>query len=123
MLYNISNHPSSEWNESQLAAARQLAGEVVDIEFPKISPYDSSEDIASLAQNFAITIAQKMDPEHDIAHVMGEHTFCFMLVNTLLSIGIRCVASTTNRVVNYTIEGDKISQFDFVAFRDYTSLT
>lgn len=119
MFYNISNHPSKYWPQHQLSVAHQMAGEVVDIPFPEVSPYDNSSDIDLKAKQFAQTIIDGLT-EGDVVHIMGEHTFMFSLVSFLLKNGVRCVASTTSREVAYSENGDKISQFHFVAFRDYS---
>ncbi|MBV6479138.1 MAG: hypothetical protein HGGPFJEG_01899 [Ignavibacteria bacterium] len=47
---------------------------------------------------------------------MGE--FTFSMVNMLLSNGIRCVSSATERV-SKEIDDRKISEFRFVKFRVY----
>ena len=118
MFYNISNHPSKYWPQNQLSEAHQIAGEVVDIPFPEVSPYDSATEIHLKAKLFAQAITDRL-AEGDVVHIMGEHTFMFSLVSFLLKKGVRCVASTTSREVAYSKNGDKISQFHFVNFRDY----
>lgn len=118
MFYNISNHPSKYWPQHQLSVAHQIAGEVVDIPFPEVSPYDNSSDINLKAKQFAQAIIDGLT-DGDVVHIMGEHTFMFALVSYLLQHGVRCVASTTSREVEYNETGDKISQFHFVNFRDY----
>lgn len=118
MFYNISNHPSKYWSDHQLSEAHQMAGDVVDIPFPEVSPNDSATETSLKAQQFAQTIIQKL-ADGDVVHIMGEHTFMFALVSYLLQHGVRCVASTTSREVEYSEKGDKISQFHFVNFRDY----
>lgn len=119
MFYNISNHPSNYWPQNQLSEAHQIAGEVVDIPFPEVSPYDGSDIITSKAKQFGQELISKLEGG-DVIHIMGEHTFMFALVSYLLQHGVRCVASTTHREVEYNETGDKISQFHFVNFRDYS---
>lgn len=119
MFYNISNHPSKYWPQHQLSEAHQMAGEVVDIPFPEVSPYDGSDIITSKAKQFGQELISKLEGG-DVVHIMGEHTFMFSLVSYLLQHGVRCVASTTSREVEYNETGDKISQFHFVNFRDYS---
>ncbi len=119
MFYNISNHPSKYWPQHQLSEAHQMAGEVVDIPFPKVAPNDSADEISLKANQFANEIKEKLT-DGDVVHIMGEHTFMFALVSNLLRKGVRCVASTTSREVEYQNNGDKVSQFHFVAFRDYS---
>ena len=96
-----------------------MAGEVVDIPFPEVSPNDNASEINLKAKLFAQTIIDRLT-EGDVVHIMGEHTFMFALVSYLLQHGVRCVASTTSREVEYNETGDKISQFHFVNFRDYS---
>ena len=50
---------------------------------------------------------------------MGELTFCFSVVQQLKEKGVRCVASTTERVVEETDDNKKVSKFTFVQFREY----
>lgn len=115
---NISNHPSSGWGEEQLSAA-QWYGEIMDFPFPSVSPYASSEEIQKLADETAAQIASDY-PDADItAHVMGEMTFTFALVTRLKALGIRCVASCTDRVAENLGNGDKLSHFHFAQFREY----
>ncbi len=118
MFYNISNHPSKYWPSHQLSLAKQMAGEVVDIPFPEVSPHDGATDTYLNAQQFAQEIINRL-ADGDVVHIMGEHTFMFSLVSFLLEHGVRCVASTTIREVEYTENGEKISHFHFVAFRNY----
>ena len=118
MFYNISNHPSKYWAENQISKAKQIAGDVVDIPFPEISPYDGAEEVSSYAKVFGMELIDKLE-DGDVIHIMGEHTFMFALVSYLLEHGVRCVASTTSREVEYNEAGDKISQFHFVDFREY----
>ncbi len=118
MFYNISNHPSKFWPDHQISKAKQIAGDVVDIPFPEVSPYDEAEVISSKAKQFGQELINKIE-SGDVIHIMGEHTFMFALVSYLLEHGVRCVASTTSREVEYNETGDKISQFNFVDFREY----
>lgn len=121
MLYNISNHPSTAWDESQLAAARQLSGGVIDLTFPVVLPQLTSDDVNELAQGYAESVSMLIDPKVDVVHVMGEMTFCYALVHELQKLGIRCFASTTTRQVSYNDQGEKVSLFHFVTFREYTA--
>jgi len=54
--------------------------------------------------------------ENNAVNIMGE--FTFSMVNMLLSNGIRCVSSATERV-SKEIDDRKISEFRFVKFRVY----
>lgn len=117
MLINFSNHPSDLWEEHQLTAARQF-GEIVDVPFPDVSPTWTAEEIKSLADEYATILMKKCDSS-TIVHVMGEMTFTFAVVSRLKAQGIVCVASTTERNAQITPNGQKLSDFQFVQFREY----
>lgn len=52
-------------------------------------------------------------------HVMGEMTFVYQFVKRATAAGLRCVASTTERIAVDHPEGRKTSEFRFVRFREY----
>lgn len=114
---NFSNHPSEKWDEAQLAAA-QVYGEVKDFTFPTISPKMSSNEVKKLAEEYVEIILKKFGMDI-IVHVMGEMTFTFMVVTRLKEMGIKCIASTTERKTTYASDGTKLSEFSFVKFREY----
>lgn len=115
MFINLSNHPSEGWSEEQLAAAQQY-GEIVDIHFPNIEPAFTSSMVSSLAD---ITVDTIIALGKDIVvHIMGEMTFTYAVVSRLKALGIKCLASTTERIVTEQ-DGKKISEFRFVQFREY----
>ena len=116
MLVNLSNHPSGFWSEEQLAAARQF-GDIVDVPFPNIDPSSSSATVHSIADKAADDITAMA--EDIVVHVMGEMTFTFMVVTRLKEMGIKCIASTTERKTTYNDDGTKLSEFSFVKFREY----
>lgn len=113
MLLNLSNHPSSNWTELQLAAA---GGNVVDLAFPQVAPDGDEAYIEQLANDYYNIINAMSNIE--AVHIMGEMNFTYALVSKLKAHNIRCLASTTKRE---TVEenGVKISKFNFVRFREY----
>ena len=119
MFINISNHPSSSWEDNQLRVAN-MSGPICDISFPDIPPDWDVKKVSHLVDVYWKKVKEVL-PEPDgvsVIHVMGESVFTFMLVSLLLSEKYIVVASTTERVVFY--EGDKkISSFKFVRFRSY----
>lgn len=144
MLINLSNHPSSAWSEEQLQEALKQFGRVSDLPFPAISPDDETTSVDKLADGFVQQIldmrihpfqeAQSINSaskqrgagcldqlEPFAVHLMGELTFCFALAARLQSRSIRCLVSTTQRKA-VEQDGMKLSQFNFVKFRDYPSL-
>jgi hypothetical protein len=124
MLINLSNHESGRWSTKQKQAAEQLFGEVRDFPFPAIDPAASVEKIIELAQSYLqscqFMILQSVPQAGQSAiHVMGEMTFVYQFVKLSTVAGLRCVASTTERIAVDHPDGSKTSEFRFVQFRDY----
>lgn len=115
MLLNISNHPSSRWTAQQQKTAEQQFDTIEDLAFPNIAPEATSDEVQLLADEFMKKINQRPIAA---VHLMGEMTFTFALVSKLKKVGIKCIASTTNRIVEEK-DGKKIVQFQFVQFREY----
>lgn len=114
---NFSNHPTTRWGKKQLEAALQY-GEVVDFPFPVVSPEMNENDMHRLADKYAEQLLKVYGAKTTV-HIMGEMTFTFMVVTRLKELGIRCVASTTERKVTYNSDGVKQTEFQFVMFREY----
>lgn len=117
---NLSNHPSADWNEDQLTAARQL-GEVIDVPFPDVHPELTPKDINKQADAIVCQVHQMVigDTVGTTIHVMGEMTMTYALVKAFKDVGYRCVASTTERKTTNNPDGSKTSIFSFCAFREY----
>lgn len=115
MLLNLSNHPSVTWPENQKKAALEQYNSIEDLAFPQIDPMDGEDAIDRLVEKYESKIRQ-INPM--AVHIMGEMTFTYRLINRLKSIGIPCIASTTNRKVTEK-DGIKTSVFEFVRFRSY----
>jgi len=118
LFINLSNHPSSTWQPAQLKAARQY-GEIIDIDFPTVDALCKPERVDHLANQYAQDIINRGAPTCITAHVMGEMTLTFRIVELLKAQGIRCVASTTKRIVTDLTDNRKETQFTFVQFREY----
>ena len=117
MLINLSNHPSTVWDEKQVMAAHGY-GEIVDMPFPAVSPMADSREVRNLASDYVSRIMDMAD-EHCVVHVMGEMTFTYHVVVGLKENGITCLASTTDRDTFYDKQGRKVSDFTFVRFREF----
>lgn len=117
VFVNLSNHPSSDWDEAQLKAAEEF-GRVEDMPFPNISPDVTENQIENLAKEYRDKILEKALDNEVTVHVMGEMTFCFTLISMLRRCNIPCLASCTERIVSEN-NGNKISSFGFVGFRKY----
>ena len=48
---NFTNHPSSQWSESQILAAKSF-GEIIDLPFPSVDPFCDEEEIEQLAKQY-----------------------------------------------------------------------
>lgn len=119
IFINLSNHPSSQWSEAQLAAARKI-GKITDIQFPAIDPDDSPEKIQTMAQSLFKFLRALGKP---VVMVQGEFTFTYQLVRLLQEAGIRAVVSCSRRVSEEYVDEKgatvKVSSFRFEGFRDY----
>lgn len=118
MLINLSNHPSSKWSDKQKGLAEFLFGEIVDMQFPNIDPHANEEEVQLLADKYFGELLTIINNPDDVVHIMGEQTFCYYLINKLRDFGIKCLASTTERIVEER-DGQKISRFEFARFRYY----
>ena len=120
IFINLSNHPSAKWKAEQLSAAKKKFGQIVDFDFPAVSPDANPVEITALAQQTVDTIIQQYGGAYKLTvHIMGEMTLTFALVSQLKAKGIRCVASTTERLSEDLPDGSKRSDFKFVSFREY----
>lgn len=117
-LINFSNHPSELWGEKQLNAAK-IYGEIKDIAFPAINPEACDNQIEELADQYIKEILSLKKEGKITVHIMGELTFTFMVVSQLKAMGIKCIASTSERNAEDMTDGRKISDFQFVRFRSY----
>ncbi len=119
IFINLSNHPSSQWGEDQLAAARKL-GKITDIPFPAIDPQTPPEKIQNCAKSLFSFIRALGKP---VVMVQGEFTFTYQLVRLLQEAGIRAVVSCSRRVSEEYVDEKgatvKVSSFRFEGFRDY----
>ena len=119
MLINCSNHPYEIWSDLQKEAA-SIYGEVTEMPFPQIDPVLDSDEIRRLVAEYARKIEQQ---KPDAVFVAGEFTFTFMLVDKLLSDGVKVIASCSRRVTEEIKKEDgtneKKSVFRFERFREY----
>ena len=119
MLINCTNHPYEIWGEAQREAAEKF-GEVVDLPFPQIEPRSSTEELRRLTERYARRI-EAQQPEAVL--VAGEFTFACMLVDRLLTDGVRVLSTRSRRITQEELNPDgtnrKTSVFVFDCFREY----
>lgn len=119
VFVNLSNHPSADWSEEQKKAALVYGG-IIDVPFPSVPSSCSDKVMQKLADKAVGAVGKAAYPAREVTvHVMGEMTLTYRIVNKLKARGIRCLASTSDRVANDLGNGEKISQFHFVEFREY----
>ena len=119
VFVNLSNHPSADWSEEQKKAALVYGG-IIDVPFPSVPSSCSDKAMQKLADKAIGAVTKAAYPAREVTmHVMGEMTLTYRIVNKLKARGIRCLASTSDRVANDLGNGEKISQFHFVEFREY----
>lgn len=119
VFVNLSNHPSADWSEEQKKAALAYGG-IIDVPFPSVPSSCSDKAMQKLADKAVGAVGKAAYPAREVTvHVMGEMTLTYRIVNKLKARGIRCLASTSDRVANDLGNGEKISQFHFVEFRKY----
>jgi len=124
MLINFTNHPGDKWSKNQYETAIKTYGSVIDYKFPEVPPEATEDEIEELANKYFSMIAAAFDscanePYPNAVHIQGEFTFVFRLVAMLLNSGIKCVASTTKRIVTENDDGTQTYKFEFVKFREY----
>ena len=120
MFVNFSNHSSDKWSLEQINEAKKY-GEIVDIDFPILSPTFKEEDIKRIGDE-CVDIILSYNPQ--VVMCQGEFTLIFYVVSKLMKEGVVCVAACTERVVTEKAQVDGIiekeSLFKFSGFRKYT---
>lgn len=121
MFINFSNHPSGRWDEKQVKAAT-LYGEILDIQFPEVSPVANEDDIELLAKKCVNTIKKNLSKDSAVM-VQGEFTLTYAIVRLLMQDGIKVVSACSERNVteDTDIDGNIVRKvrFDFKRFREY----
>ena len=123
MFLNISNHGSASWSKEQLAAARELGGEVIDIQFPTVDPAANEKDIVMQAIDLVNYIYVDLALEPVVAMIQGEMTLTYALVGILRENGVKVVAACSDCCVTEAAKEDGTTEkkaiFKFVQFREY----
>lgn len=119
LLLNLTNHPSSLWDETQREAALEY-GEVVDMPFPAVDEQSDEAYIEALAAEYENKVLEYTHEHQVTVHLMGELTFTFALLKRLQNHSINCIASTSKRIVKENIHDHKREvTFQFARFRKY----
>ena len=116
MFYNISNHPSARWSNSQKTAT--ASDVIVDVPFPNIPPKSTLKEVENMVAQVSVQIA----PESGVL-VAGEPTFCAALVKELQLKNCKCwVACSERNTITNNDDGTKTVCFQFVQFREWPKL-
>lgn len=119
VLVNLSNHPSSKWSREQSDAAMEYGSELVDIPFPAVEGSADEQDIDRLAQECFDRILEVAAGRNVTVHVAGEFTLTVKVVEHCKKVGIPCVASCSERIMEEGPDGTIIRRFAFSRFRRY----
>lgn len=119
ILINLTNHPSIRWSVEQTDAANNY-GSIIDMPFPVVDEKGDEQYINDLVKEYFNKILIYKSDCNITVHIMGEMTFTFALIKLLQQQGIKCIASTTKRII--IDEGDGVKEkviFEFCRFREY----
>lgn len=84
-----------------------------------VDPGSTSEIVEEAAKEIVEEIKSRAKWNTVTVHVMGEMSLTYILVKKLSAIGIRCVCSTSYRMVKDAEDGKKVVEFHFERFREY----
>ncbi len=113
-LINLSPFPAKDWSLAQQEVAIQAYGEIIDWDFPAVSPTLDAKALQVLIDHYYRKILNK--PPKAV-HIMGELTFTFGLVERLKAVGIPCIASVWNGENTNELTDELATKF--VQFRAY----
>ena len=125
MFFNISNHlcqaKNSTWSAEQIAEAKVLGGDVVDLPFPKVTPTMSNDEIASIAGEVARDVfGMAKGSDNNGAMVAGEYTTTILIIAALQKLGIPCYFGQSERIAEERVEDGEVvvvHKFTFAGFR------
>lgn len=118
-LINLTNHPSKMWSDGQLLAAKEYVT-IIDLPFPAVDETADELYIKDLAHKNLSKILEYRSTYDIVVHIMGEMTFTFAIIKMLQEEGVKCIASTTKRIVLGEKPGIKEEVvFEFCRFREY----
>lgn len=124
LVFNMSWNSIEKWSDEQTKGANGLfidqtaPVKMVDLQYPKVSPYFTRDDIISIAKQVksqvsALAVKQGVyDASCIIVNIEGEPTSMHHIVNELTKAGITCVACCRTR----SKEDNKLQ---FVKFRRF----
>ena len=119
VFVNHTNHPSANWGEDQMKAAKEY-GDIVDIPFPNVDPHYGTVEVYELAKEEFNKIME-YDPRAVLCQ--GEFVYVCKMAELLKKAGVKVLAACSERVVTETVDENgkdiKTSVFTFVRFREF----
>ncbi|MEG1931331.1 MAG: hypothetical protein RR131_09360 [Anaerovorax sp.] len=119
MFINFTNHPCSNWSDSQKKTGEQW-GVIEDLPFPNVNPYWNEQELDNLANQIAMQIIEKTPTA---VLCQGEMTLAFRITSLLKAAGILVVAACSERKSNEIISPDgtvkKYVEFEFIQYREF----
>lgn len=119
LLINLSNHPNQLWPAEQREAAAAYGDCIEDMPFPAVDPQAGEDYIAEQTEKCLRQILEWTKSYTVTVHVMGEMCLTYNIIRKLQAHGIRCIASTTERISEELPDGSKRVEFHFKRFREY----
>lgn len=112
MFFNISNHPchteKTTWSQEQIAAAAEIAGEVIDMPIFSPSATTTDKEIADAARRIAKEVVEASNGQRTAAMVAGEYCTTIRIIGELQARGIACYFGKTERVVEEREENGEV---------------
>lgn len=114
IFINFTNHPSCNWEQEQLQAAR-VYGRIVNLPFPEVDAEGDEEYIVKLAEEYVAKILQYR-PEAVLCQ--GEFCLAYQVINRLKAQDIMVLAACSQRCVQECGNRKEV-YFNFTRFRRY----
>ena len=111
---NLSNHPSSNWDEAQRQAAEQY-GAIVDVPFPAVPAGENEAYIQQLSEELVQKVIQY---QPGAVLCQGEFTLAYSVIRKLKARGVCVLAACSERNVVTNGNTNQVV-FQFERFREY----
>ena len=92
IFVNFSNHPKVKWSNLQIEAAEEF-GDIVDVQFPHVSPYATEQEVQELYQK-CLKVLQ-FNPY--VVMCQGEYSLTYYVTCSLRELNIPVVVTTTDK--------------------------
>lgn len=120
LITRIISLPVGEKNRKQAA---EKYGEIIDLDFPNVSPEWSEEELYQLADQECGKILDLLKGNPDSAVLcQGECALNFLIVKFLLDEGVKVVTAVTERDVDEVRKGEVIEKRSKFVFQKFRSL-